>query len=121
MREVLIAVGLFLIVALVGSALVLPPEDLISLGEVVMLAGAAVGVPLFVIYYAALGLILRRAGVAPEGWYWRSFAHHHLLVGGERWVVLPWFWVGMVGFIASFLGIATVILGVIAAAVHFAR
>ena len=47
--------------------------------------------------------------------YWRSFEHHHLLSGGQRWVVLPAFFLGAFCFLLIVLGIAIVLLSAVAA------
>ena len=72
---------------------------------------AAIGIPLQALYFGALGLALTWSGVRPEGWYWRPFAHHHLLSPAQRWLVLPLFWAGAIAFLVILLGIATTVLG----------
>ena len=61
------------------------------------------------VYFAALRAALRRSGEVPPRWYARSFEHHHLVRGGWRWVVLPFFWLGFLGLLTA-LAISGVLL-----------
>jgi hypothetical protein len=94
-----------------GLVSALPGVVLVQDGQAVMLAAAALGLPLQALYYALLGGSLTWSGVRPRGWYWRPFAHHHLLSPGQRWLVLPVFWAGALAFVVILLAIVTVVLG----------
>ena len=96
-----------------GAAASLPGLVLVREGQAVMLAAAAVGIPLQVLYYALLGATLSWSRVRPAGWYWRPFAHHHLLGPGQRRLVLPVFWAAAAAFVVILLGIASVVLGLV--------
>jgi hypothetical protein len=106
---VLLLVGLLAL----GLASALPGVVLVQDGQYVMLAAAALGLPLQALYYALLAACLTWSGVRPHGWYWRPFAHHHLLTPAQRRLVLPVFWAGAVAFVVIVLAIATVLLGLV--------
>jgi hypothetical protein len=105
---VLVALG-----ALTATQL-FPWYQLVENGNSLMLAAAAIGIPVEGVYFGLLHLALGKVG-RPEGWYWRTFAHHHLLETRQRWLVLPWFYVGALAFLGMTLGIGLVILGFVAA------
>src|SRR5213595_1558418 len=95
--------GVVLVLLGAATATVLVPwESLLSFGRGVMLASAAAGIPLELIYFFLLWVALGRAGTRPKGWYLRSFVHHPLLSARARRVVLPPFYLGAL----AFLGIA---------------
>jgi len=114
MRESAFALGIVVVLGLLAAVMTLPPETVMLNGQVVMLGAGAVGMPLEVVYFTALGLTLWRRSVLPPGWYWRSFEHHHLLVGAERWLVLPWFYVGAISFLICTIGICVTASGLVA-------
>lgn len=105
MREAAFVFGIIVLLLVVVGVGVLPPEDILLNGRVLMLGAGSVGVPLEVVYFAALGFTLRHRDGLPAGWYWRSFDHHHLLRGAERWLVLPFFYVGALCFVVGVFGI----------------
>lgn len=89
--------------------------DLVELGQALMLRSAAVGIPLELLYFGLLALTIARRADCPRGWYWRSFAHHHLLTRAQRLWILPVFYAGALVFLGIALGIALVMLGLLAA------
>ena len=78
------ALGIAAALLMLAGLLTLPAEVVMIVGRNVMLVGGVFGVPIEVVYFALLGVMLSRRSVAPAGWYWRSFDHHHLLEGRER-------------------------------------
>lgn len=114
MRETAFAIGIALFLLLIAGLLTLPSTAVMIGGNTIMLAGAAVGLPLELYYFTALFAVLTRRSVLPKGWYWRSFDHHHLLEGGERWVVLPAFYAGALAFVVCMLGIVVALTGLVA-------
>jgi hypothetical protein len=121
MQEVLWVAGLVLMIAAYASIGIVPWFDLVELGRSVMLSAAAIGVPLELIYFAALALALRANGNTPRGWYWRSFDHHKLLSKVQRpWVLFP-FYTGALSFLVIAFGIAIVLLGFVAAATQYGK
>ena len=115
MRETAFALGIGLFLLLISVLLTLPSESVMVWGTTIMLGGAAVGLPLELYYFTALAVALGRRSVLPRGWYWRSFAHHHLLEGTERWIVLPAFYAGALAFVVCMLGIVVAMTGLVAA------
>jgi hypothetical protein len=113
MHEALWVLGLLLLVAGYAAIGLVPGDVLVSVGQYIMLASAALGVPLEVAYFALLAWALHVNGNAPKGWYWRSFAHHDLLSREQRFFVLPPFYAGALAFLGIALGIAIVLLGFI--------
>lgn len=113
MQEILLFVLLLGGLLALGLASAVPGVVLVQDGQYVMLAAAAVGLPLEALYYALLAATLTWSGVRPRGWYWRPFAHHHLLSPPQRRLVLPVFWAGALAFVVILLGIATVLLGLV--------
>ena len=111
MHEALWVLGLLLLVAAWAVVGLVPGDALVLAGRAVMLGSAAAGIPLELVYFALLGSALHANGTAPAGWYWRSFAHHHLLTRRQRLVVLPPFYGGALAFLGIGLGIAIVVLG----------
>lgn len=105
MREALFVFGIILVLLLIVGVSTSPPEDVLLAGQSLMVGGGAVGVPLEAVYFSTLGIALHRRGVLEEGWYWRSFDHHELLLGAERWLVLPWFYLGALSFLVGVFGI----------------
>lgn len=109
--------GLFLLILLgllgLGVAQALPAIALIEEGQYLMLAAGAIGIPLQVVYFTLLGIALTATQSRPAGWYWRPFAHHHLLTPGQRWLVLPVFYLGAISFLVINLGIVVTLLGLI--------
>jgi hypothetical protein len=119
MHETAWVVGLVLLIAAYASVGVVPWYELVMLGQSVMLWSATFGIPLELLYFGALALALRANGDAPKGWYWRSFAHHHLLAPAQKpWVLGP-FYAGALAFLAIALGIGIVLLGFVAAAAQY--
>lgn len=110
------ALGVLLLVGGITAAELLGFADLVMLGQQVMLTSAALGIPLELVYYALLAVALTRAGARPEGWYWRPFAHHHLLGARARWLILPIFYLGALAFLGIVVGIALVLLAFVVAA-----
>ena len=110
-------IGLFALIlcglAALAVAQALPGLVLVEHGQVVMLAAAAVGIPLQIAYFTSLGTVLTAAGVRPAGWYWRPFAHHHLLPPRGRWLVLPLFYMGALAFVVILLAIGVLCLGLV--------
>ncbi len=114
MKELLWVFGALGVMMLLGVARTVPFLDLIAAGQAVMLYGAAFGVPLEIVYFATLGLSLRATRRLPTGWYWRPFAHHHLLERRQRVLVLPFYVAGALAFAAAVLGIAIVVTAIVA-------
>ena len=116
MQEVLWVIGLVVAVGAYAAIGVVPPFQLVALGQLVMLSAAAIGLPLELLYFALLAWVLHANGKAQRGWYWRSFDHHGALTPAQRPWVLTSFYLGALAFLMTAIGIATVLLGFVAAA-----
>lgn len=115
MLEILWAVLLLIAMAGFAAAAMFPWEQVMNVGNSLMLLSAALGIPFELVYFALLGVALGRTGDRPKGWYWRSFAHHRLLSRRARFVVLPWFYAGALCFLGIGLGILIVLLSFVVA------
>ena len=114
MQELLWVIGLLALVSAWAAVRLVPGFVIVFAGQTLMLGSAAVGIPLELVYFALLAWALHANGEVPKGWYWRSFAHHHLLTRQQRLWVLPPFYAGALAFLGIGLGIAIVVLGFIA-------
>lgn len=121
MHELLWVIGLVSLIGAWAAVGLVPGDLLVFAGRYVMLGSAAIGVPLELAYFALLAWALHANGGAPKGWYWRSFAHHHLLTARQRLVVLPPFYAGALAFLGIGLGIAIVVLGFVSVFGYGAR
>jgi hypothetical protein len=116
MHELGFVIGLLLLIGAYASVGIVPWYVMVEAGRTLILSAAALGIPLELVYFAALGFALKQNGRTPDGWYWRSFSHHHLLTASQRpWVLAP-FYGGALAFLAIAFGIAIVLLGFLAAA-----
>jgi len=118
-RETAVALAVLVALSFLAWLLTLPPAAVMLTGQTVMLGGGAVGIPLELVYYALLGAALGRRSALPRGWYWRPFEHHHLLSPREAWLVLPFFWTGLVAFVVCVLGIVVTTVGLVATVASF--
>lgn len=118
MPEIVWVIGVVLLLCAVGAVELVPWIQLINSGNALMLNGAALGIPLELIYFVTLGIALTRTRQRPRGWYWRTFQHHHLLTRTQKVLVLPWFVAGALTFLCIVLGIVITVLGMIGAVVQ---
>jgi hypothetical protein len=118
MPEALWVLSLLLLLGALGAVRLVPWSDLLAFGYELMLDSATLGIPIEGVYFLALWLALRYSGRLPQGWYWKSFEHHHLLTPRQKLLVLPWFFTGALAFLGIVLGIAITMLGMVAAAVQ---
>jgi hypothetical protein len=114
MWEALWVLGLLLLMSGLGAARLVPADQLITVGQHLMLTAAAFGVPLELLYFALLAWALHSNRDAPRGWYWRSFDHHHRLQVAQRRWVLPAFYLGALAFVGIVLGILISLVGIAA-------
>jgi hypothetical protein len=101
---------LVLLMALAAVRFV-PGEQLVIVGQYLMLRAAALGVPLEIVYFGSLAWALRANGDAPQGWYWRSFEHHGRLHPWQRRWIMPPFYAGALAFLGIVFGIVISVLG----------
>lgn len=115
MLELAWAFAVMVALGAVTATVLVPWEQLLRAGQSLMLMSAGVGIPLEIVYYAALGILLGRGRERPKGWQWRSFEYHKELSPRGKLVVLPFFFAGAFAFLLSALGIGMVVLGFVAA------
>jgi hypothetical protein len=113
MQETLWVLGMLLAAFAYAAVSSLAGDQLLLVGLDVMLASAAFGIPLELLYFLTLAWALHKNRRAPKGWYWRSFEHHDSLSPTQRPVVLPIFYAGALAFLGIVLGIAICVLGFI--------
>jgi hypothetical protein len=118
MPEIVWVVAVVLLLCAIGAVELVPWVQLIDTGNTVMLDSAALGIPLELIYFVALGLALTHTAKRPVGWYWRPFQHHHLLTRAQKLVVFPWYVSGALTFLCIVIGIVITVLGMIGAVVQ---
>jgi hypothetical protein len=118
MVEALLVMAMLLVIGAFGAVKVVPWDQLLSFGKLLMLGSASFGIPLEAVYFTLLGLALTYSGRRPDGWYWRPFLHHHLLSSRQKVWVLPWFVSGALSFVGIVFGIVITVLGMIAAAMQ---
>ena len=103
MRELAIVVLAFVALAAIAYGVEFVAEPSVyQLAWLLMTVLGLVAVVAESIYFAALFASLQQNGEVPKRWYARSFEHHHRLSPRQRWLVLPFFWLGFVGLSASF-------------------
>lgn len=116
MHEALLVLALIALACGVAAAGSLPALAIVQAGESLMLGSAWIAIPLELAYFASLWIALALGpGPIPHGWFWRPFAHHALLSPLQRWAVLPLFFAGALAFVAVVLGVAVVVVGMLAA------
>jgi len=115
MQEALWVLGVLLAMCALAVARLVPADQLVVVGQRVMLGAAAFGVPLEALYFGLLAWALRANGAAPRGWFWRPFDHHHQLRGWQRRLILPPYYLGALAFLGIVFGIVTSLLGFAAA------
>ena len=118
MPEIIWVVAVMLLLGAVGAVQVVPWAQLIGSGNALMLDSAALGIPLELVYFVALGVALTYTGRRPRGWYWRPFQHHHLLSRAQKLLVYPFYVSGALAFLSIVIGIAVTVLGMIGAVVQ---
>ncbi|MET0388443.1 MAG: hypothetical protein ABW321_20905 [Polyangiales bacterium] len=114
MQEALWVLGLLLAIGAYAAVGAVPADQLVMVGQFVMLRSAAFGVPLEVVYFGLMTWALWANGDAPRRWYMRSFEHHGRLRGWQRLWILPPFYAGALAFLGISLGIVISLLGFVA-------
>jgi len=115
MPELVAVLGLVMLIVGASSVEIMPWPTLVESGNQAMLHCTALGIPLEVFYFSALGLALTLSGQRPTGWFWRPFNHHDLLSEHQKLLVLPFYYAGALSFGGIVLSILTVVLGMLGA------
>lgn len=103
MRELaLVVLALLVLSAIAYGVQFVAQPSVYQLAWLLMTVLGLVAVVAESIYFATLFASLQKNGEVPARWYARSFEHHHRLSPSQRWLVLPFFWLGFVGLSASF-------------------
>ncbi len=107
----------FALVGVLAAASFLMPlisaELVITAGIGCIAAGLMLGVPTGLWYHVKLRAALLRRDALPEHWWLQPAALHGKLAPVDRTGVLPWFYAGALGFVATVLGCAIVVMGVL--------
>jgi hypothetical protein len=114
-REIAIALGLF--VVLVVSSLVLRAASwslLLYGGGFLVVGGMVFSIPCALRYHWLLYTSLKPRGDLDKRWIWNPTSHHPRLLPDERHRVLPWFYAGAAGWGASVAGCALLALAAFA-------
>lgn len=114
-RELSVVGGILLGVLSVAFCFYFPWTLAYDLGIAVTLLGAVIGLPTGTIYHIQLYRMLRARGALPAHWYWQPIPLNSKLMVWERPHVLPWCYVGGVGFSLMVLGLIVLILALISA------
>jgi FtsH-binding integral membrane protein len=102
MRELSIVVGIFGLGALLSGGVAYVAEgNLLESGWLFMIQLSLVAIVCELVYFGGLFAAARPA--LPKDWYQRSFEHHHLLSVAQKFLVLPFFYVGAILLTLSFL------------------
>lgn len=104
MRELLIAAGLTCALVALAALLLVRWETLFFWGMLLVAAGMVVGVPTGFVYHVLLYRLLMRKKKLVRGWIWKPFDLHVHLDRGEKIHVMPWAYIGALGFFAIVLG-----------------
>ena len=108
-------IGFFVLVvgalATVAFVRLVPGDTVLISGAVMVVLGMLVGVPTGVLYHVALYRRLRPRGPLPARWGLAPLKLHPRLEPCDRRSVMPWFWLGAAGFLATCLGCVLVAIG----------
>jgi hypothetical protein len=88
-------------------------ESLVIAGWLLTTLGLALGLPCGVVYHVVLRSCLRANDALPRRWWVRPAAWHGRLSASQRVRVMRWFYLGGAGFVASVVGCAVVLSGVV--------
>jgi hypothetical protein len=113
MRELGIVLGITLIIASVSALTLLPWRGILYLGGLLVLSGFAVGLPAGFIYHVQLYRALGPLQTLPKGWFWRPIPLNKRLMPHDRIRVLPWCYVGGLGFFAIIIGLIVFTVGMV--------
>lgn len=104
MREFLIAAALFGALVVAALLLLIQWESLFYWGSILIAVGLVTGVPTGFVYHVQLYKALRRKNKLAKGWIWKPFEHHEHLDRGDKLAVMPWAYVGGLGFFIIVIG-----------------
>ncbi len=109
MREILLATAIGGAIVLFQLAVrVLASPTWLGIGLTAIVAGLIVSVPSAIVYHLRLHAALARRDALERGWIWHPTRLHGRLPEEERFSVLVWFVVGVLGWSLALLGCALV-------------
>ena len=115
MREFFLFILITAVVAAMGAAAMVPWRDLFAGGVWLVIFGFALGLPTGIVYHVQLYRKLREVEPLPKTWFLRPIPLNKKLRPVDRGSVLPWCYIGGLGFGIIVLGLAALILGMVAA------
>ena len=118
MREFALFVLISLVVAAMGAAAMVPWRDLFAGGVWLVIFGFALGLPTGIVYHVQLYRKLRAHQPLPKTWILRPIPLNERLRPEDRGAVLPWCYIGGLGFGIIVLGLVVLFLGMVAAWSH---
>ncbi len=113
MRELIVVGGLLMGMIVLAVAFYVPWTLTYNLGFGVTLLGAVIGLPTGTIYHIQLYRMLRARGELPSDWYWQPIPLNERLTAWERPRVLPWCYIGGVGFLLIVVGLVLLTLSLL--------
>ncbi len=105
MRELIVVAGILVGMVVIAAAFYVPWTLTYNLGLGVTVIGAVIGVPTGTLYHIQLYRALRSRNQLPSDWYWQPIPLNERLTPRERTWVLPWCYVGGVGFMLMVVGL----------------
>ncbi len=115
MREFLLVVAVVLGLAALSAVALVPWRTLFYVSVWVVGAGIVLGLPTGVLYHVQLYRVLKPLGKLPSGWIWRPIELNAKLGPRDRWRVLPWCYLGALGFFVIIIGFVTTVASMILA------
>ena len=113
MREIGIVAGIVVVIGSVSALTLLNWRDTLVLGAWLVVGGFALGLPTGFIYHVQLYRALKPFGVLPKGWFWRPIPLNEQLQDQDRSRVMPWCYVGGLGFFVIVIGLVVFGVGII--------
>ena len=113
MKEIGIAGGIVLVIALTGALYLFPYRGLLLMGVWLVIGGFVLGVPTGLVYHIQLFRTLNPRGELPKGWIWRPIELNKKLRPYDRFRVLFWCYLGAAGFFAIVIGLIVFVVGII--------
>ena len=111
MREALLVLGLVVVLAAVSACVLLPWRSLFFLGIWLVGIGFVVGVPTGIVYHVRLFYALRATHNLPRGWIWHPIQLNERLLPDHRRRVMPWCYMGAIGFSIIVIGLVLFVMG----------
>ncbi|MCP4674868.1 MAG: hypothetical protein GY854_05035 [Deltaproteobacteria bacterium] len=115
MRELLLVIVLVVVFAALGAVALVSWRTLFYVSIWLVVIGIVVGVPTGFIYHVLLYRKLKPRDEIPRGWVWGPIRLNAKLTPRERLLVLPWCYVGAMGFFVIIVGFVLIVASMILA------